>query len=104
MKFLQTFMIEWSWDVILNILSVWNILQKKYHLAVEENKKEFTYHQQSFSQQEGEEGVLSKNIAIKRTITAPDKKRDPVWYYQNNVDGDICEGFVPSHNGYYQIR
>jgi len=33
------------------------------------------------------------NIAIKHTITAPDKERDPVRYYHDNVDGDMCEEF-----------
>ena len=42
-----------------------------------------------FSQQQGAEGVLLTNIAIKRTITIPDKERDPVRYYQDNVDGDM---------------
>ena len=58
-----------------------------------EKKKEFTYHQRSFSQPEGTDGVSLRNIATKHTITAPDKERDPVRYYHDNVDGDMCEEF-----------
>ena len=46
-----------------------------------------------FSQLEGAGGVLLKKIAIKRTIIATDKERDPVRYCPDNVDGDMCEGF-----------
>ena len=57
-----------------------------------EKKKEFNYHQRSFSNKKGE-GISSKKIAFKRTIKAPDKVIDPVRYYHDIVNGDMCEGF-----------
>ena len=57
-----------------------------------EKKRKFNYHQQTFWYKRGE-GISSKKIALRRTIKAPDKGRDPVRYFKDNVDGNMCEEF-----------